>query len=70
VISDKFNSNGSTSSNSKGYTKRRSTKREDGFVVIKNKDKSIPNCSLCNLPSRFAIAMTDKLGFIQKNDII
>jgi DNA modification methylase len=45
VISDKFNSSdGSTSSNSKGYTKRRSTKREDGFVIIKNKDKSIPSC--------------------------
>ena len=60
VISDKFN-------NGREEDTRRRTK-EKGFV--KYKDKSIPNCSLCNVSSRFAIEMTDKLGFIQKNDII
>jgi DNA modification methylase len=60
VISDKFN-------NGREEDTRRRTK-EKGFV--KYKDKSISDCSLCNVPSRFAIEMTDRLGFIQKNDII
>lgn len=30
----------------------------------------IANKSLCNIPSRFAIGMTDKLGLIQRNTII
>ena len=45
VISDKFNSNDSSNSSGKEDT-RRSTKREDGFVIIIKKDKSIPNCSM------------------------
>jgi len=51
------------------------------FVVISDKfnnkggfvrcqDRSIPSNSLCNIPSRFAIAMTERLGFVLKNDII
>jgi DNA modification methylase len=39
-----------------------------GFV--KRHDSSIPIGSLCNAPSRFAIAMTDRVGFVLKNDII
>jgi DNA modification methylase len=62
VISDKFN-NGR-----REHTTRTKQGRETDFV--KYKDKSIPDCSLCNVPSRLAIAMTDRLGFIQKNDII
>ena len=41
---------------------------EKGFV--KYNDRSIPDGSLCNVPSRFAIAMTDRLGFVLKTDII
>jgi DNA modification methylase len=37
--------------------------------VVKYKDRSIPDGSLCNVPSRFVIAMTNRLGFVQKNDI-
>jgi DNA modification methylase len=55
VISDKFNTGGDTT-------------REKGFV--KYKDRSIPDGSLCNIPSRFALAMTERLGFVLKNDII
>lgn len=56
VISDKFNNKGADMG------------REKGFV--KYEDRSIPDGSLCNIPSRFAIAMTDQLGFVLKNDII
>jgi DNA modification methylase len=59
VLSDKFNNGG-------GDTKRR--RKEKGFV--KYRDRIIPDCSLSNIPSRFAIAMTDRLRFIQKNEII
>ncbi|MDQ6862792.1 MAG: site-specific DNA-methyltransferase [Thermoproteota archaeon] len=55
VISDKFNNGGDKT-------------REKGFV--KYNDRSIPHGSLCNIPSRFALAMTDRLGFVLKNDII
>jgi DNA methylase len=59
VLSDKFNNGGRD-------TKRR--RKEKGFV--KYRDRIIPDCSLSNIPSRFAIAMTDRLRFIQKNEII
>ena len=55
VISDKFN-NG------------RDTTGEKGFV--KFNDRSIPDGSLCNIPSRFALAMSERLGFVLKTDII
>ena len=55
MISDKFNTGGDTT-------------REKGFV--KYKDRSVPDGSLCNIPSRFALAMTERLGFVLKNDII
>jgi len=55
VISDKFNNRGHTAT-------------EKGFV--KYSDRSIPHGSLCNIPSRFALAMTDRLGFVLKNDVI
>jgi DNA modification methylase len=55
VISDKFNNRGDKT-------------RERGFV--KYSDRSIPDGSLCNIPSRFAVAMTERLRFVLKNDII
>jgi|GEM_PF-93741 DNA modification methylase len=38
--------------------------------LVKCQDSFIPSGSLCNIPSRYAIAMTDRLGFVLKNDII
>jgi DNA modification methylase len=45
------------------------------FVVISDKfnnkgDKALPDGSLYCIPSRFALAMTERLGFVLKNDII
>jgi DNA modification methylase len=63
VLSDKFNNGGDG-----GGDTKRSREEKGGFVNYK--DRSIPDGSLCNIPSRFATAMTDTLGFVQKNDII
>jgi DNA modification methylase len=56
VISDKFNNKGADIGEEKRF--------------VKYEDRSIPEGSLCSVPSRFAIAMTDRLGFVLKNDII
>ncbi len=39
-------------------------------TVAKTQDKTLRPKSLMNIPARFAIAMTDELGFIQRNEII
>jgi site-specific DNA-methyltransferase (cytosine-N4-specific) len=38
--------------------------------IPKGTDKSIPAKSLMNIPHRFFIAMTDELGFIQRNNLV
>jgi DNA modification methylase len=58
-----------------GEVKRVLKKSGSCFVVISDKfnnkaDKTIPDGSLCSIPSRFALAMTERLGFVLKNDII
>lgn len=40
----------------------------DSFKKIR--DISIPNKSLCQIPERFSIAMTDRLGWLKRNTII
>lgn len=50
----------------KQYGKIAHQEHGNGFV---EKDKSLHK-SLMNIPARFAIAMTDELGFIQRNEII
>jgi DNA modification methylase len=43
---------------------------KDKVGMLNKKDTIVQQKSLCQIPSRFAIAMTDRLGFLLRNEII
>ena len=60
----------STSKGTGGLNKKQVSNKGAYFEPIKLEKGQVKTKSLCNIPWRFAIRMTDELGFIHRNSII
>ena len=72
-LGDSYNSGGNYRSQKSGQTEHLISHEHyenSGFVKVDKSIQGVQSKSLMNIPHRFAIAMTDELQFIQRNNII